>query len=107
MEDENFNYMMNNQFIKYSKTCINEFLNGNINSMINSIKTLSEITLKNFQPMIPNKLTKLWSEGIRTDNYFFKLCGSGGGGFLLGFTLDLESTFATLKDYKKEIIYKF
>tara|TARA_X000000368_G_scaffold408265_1_gene388700 strand:- start:4832 stop:5755 length:924 start_codon:yes stop_codon:yes gene_type:complete len=107
MEDENFNYMMKNQFIKYSKTCINEFLNGDINSMFNSIKILSEITLKNFQPMIPNKFTKLWDEGIRTDNYFFKLCGSGGGGFLLGFTLDLERTFENLKDYKKEIIYKF
>ena len=88
MEDENFNYMMKNQFIKYSKTCINEFLNGNINSMFNSTKILSEITLKNFQPMIPNKLIKLWDEGIRTKNYFFKLCGSGGGGFLLGFTFD-------------------
>ena len=107
MEDENFNYMMKKQFIKYSKTCINEFLNGDINSMFNSIKILSEITLKNFQPMIPNKLTKLWDEGIRTKNYFFKLCGSGGGGFLLGFTFDLETTFETLKDYKKEIIYKF
>ena len=107
MEDENFNYMMKKQFIKYSKTCINEFLNGDINSMFNSIKILSEITLKNFQPMIPNKFTKLWDEGIRTDNYFFKLCGSGGGGFLLGFTLDLERTFENLKDYKKEIIYKF
>ena len=107
MEDENFNYMMKNQFIKYSKTCINEFLNGDINSMFNSIKILSEITLKNFQPMIPNKFTKLWDEGIRTKNYFFKLCGSGGGGFLLGFTFDLETTFETLKDYKKEIIYKF
>ena len=107
MEDENFNYMMKNQFIKYSKTCINEFLNGDINSMFNSIKILSEITLKNFQPMIPNKFTKLWDEGIRTDNYFFKLCGSGGGGFILGFTLDLERTFKNLKDYKKEIIYKF
>ena len=107
IEDENFNYMMKNQFIRYSKTCINEFLNGDINSMFNSIKILSEITLKNFQPMIPNKFTKLWDEGIRTDNYFFKLCGSGGGGFLLGFTLDLERTFENLKDYKKEIIYKF
>ncbi len=107
MEDENFNYMMKNQFIRYSKTCINEFLNGDINSMFNSIKILSEITLKNFQPMIPNKFTKLWDEGIRTDNYFFKLCGSGGGGFLLGFTLDLERTFENLRDYKKEIIYKF
>ena len=55
MEDENFNYMMKKQFIKYSKTCINEFLNGNINSMFNSIKILSEVTLNNFQPMIPNK----------------------------------------------------
>lgn len=107
MEDKNFNYMIKNQFIKYSKTCINEFLNGNINSMFNSIKILSEITLNNFQPMIPNKFIKLWSEGLITNDYFFKLCGSGGGGFLLGFTPDINNTFKKLKDYKKEIIYKF
>tara|TARA_Y100000287_G_scaffold175279_1_gene164876 strand:- start:1333 stop:2253 length:921 start_codon:yes stop_codon:yes gene_type:complete len=107
MEDKNFNYMIKNQFIKYSKTCINEFLNGNIDSMFNSIKVLSEITLNNFQPMIPNKFIKLWREGLITNDYFFKLCGSGGGGFLLGFTLDINNTFKKLKDYKKEIIYKF
>ena len=107
MEDKNFNYMIKNQFIKYSKTCINEFLNGNINSMFNSIKILSEVTLNNFQPMIPNKFIKLWREGLITNDYFFKLCGSGGGGFLLGFTLDINNTFKKLKDYKKEIIYKF
>ncbi len=107
MEDKNFNYMIKNQFIKYSKTCINEFLNGNINSMFDSIKILSEITLNNFQPMIPNKFIKLWREGLKTNDYFFKLCGSGGGGFLLGFTLDINNTFKKLKDYKKEIIYKF
>ena len=107
MEDENFNFMMKNQFTKYSKICINEFLKGNINSLIKNIKILSEITLNNFQPMIPKKIAKLWDEGIRTNNYFFKLCGSGGGGFLLGFTLDIENTFKNLEDYKKEIIYKF
>lgn len=107
MEDKNFNYMIKNQFIKYSKTCINEFLNGNIDTMFNSIKVLSEITLNNFQPMIPNKFIKLWREGLITNDYFFKLCGSGGGGFLLGFTLDINNTFKKLKDYKKEIIYKF
>ena len=107
MEDKNFNYMIKNQFIKYSKTCINEFLNGNIDSMFNSIKVLSEITLNNFQPMIPNKFIKLWREGLITNDYFFKLCGSGGGGFLLGFTHDINNTFKKLKDYKKEIIYKF
>ena len=107
MEDKNFSCMIKNQFIKCSKTCIIEFLNGNINSMFNSIKILSEITLNNFQPMIPNKFIKLWREGLITNDYFFKLCGSGGGGFLLGFTLDIDNTFKKLKDYKKEIIYKF
>jgi len=107
MEDENFNFMMKNEFIKYSKICINEFLKGNINSLFKSIKILSEITLNNFQPMIPKKFIKLWDEGIRTNDYFFKLCGSGGGGFLLGFTLNIENTFRTLDDYNKEIIYKF
>lgn len=107
MEDENFSLMMKNQFIKYSKICINEFLNGNFNLLFRSTKVLSEITLNNFQPMIPDKFTRLWSEGLRSNDYFFKLCGSGGGGFLLGITLDLKKTFKTLKDYKKEIIYKF
>ena len=107
MEDENFNFIMKNQFIKYSKICINDFLKRNINSLFKNIKILSEITLNNFQPMIPKKFIKLWDEGIRTNNYFFKLCGSGGGGFLLCFTLDIEETFKTLKGYKKEIIYKF
>ena len=107
MEDENFNFIMKNQFIKYSKFCINDFLKRNINSLFKNIKILSEITLNNFQPMIPKKFIKLWDEGIRTNNYFFKLCGSGGGGFLLCFTLDIEETFKTLKGYKKEIIYKF
>ena len=107
MEDENFNFMMKNQFIKYSKICINEFLKGNINSLFKSIKILSEITLNNFQPMIPKNFAKLWDDGIRTNDYFFKLCGSGGGGFLLGFTLDIENTFKKLENHKKEIIYKF
>ena len=107
MEDENFSLMMKNQFMKYSKICINEFINGDFNSLFKSVKILSEITLNNFQPMIPKKFIKLWKKGLSTNDYIFKLCGSGGGGFLLGFTLDITKTFKTLKDYKKEIIYKF
>ena len=60
MEDENFSLMMKNQFMKYSKICINEFINGDFNSLFKSVKILSEITLNNFQPMIPNKFIKLW-----------------------------------------------
>ena len=79
--------MIKNQFIKYSKTCINEFLNGNFNSMFNSIKVLSEITLNNFQPMIPNKFIKLWKEGLRTNDYFLNYVDQEEEGFYWGLLL--------------------
>jgi mevalonate kinase len=36
-----------------------------------------------------------------------KLCGSGGGGYILGFTEDLERAKLSLKDYKLEVVYQF
>lgn len=29
-------------------------------------------------------------KGIQTNDYYLKLCGSGGGGYILGFTEDYE-----------------
>lgn len=36
--------------------------------------------------MIPQSLEADWIYGISTGEYILKLCGSGGGGFVLGFT---------------------
>ena len=40
--------------------------------------------------MIPESFHQLWQKGIETNDYYLKLCGSGGGGFILGFTQDFE-----------------
>jgi mevalonate kinase len=37
--------------------------------------------------MIPEQFHAIWQNGIDTNDY---LCGSGGGGYILGFTEDLE-----------------
>ena len=42
--------------------------------------------------MIPISFRELWEKGISSSIYTLKLCGSGGGGFLLGFTKDFEAT---------------
>ena len=57
--------------------------------------------------MIPKEFHKLWKKGIETNAYYLKLCGSGGGGYMLGFTEDLEKAKAALKDYKLEVVYNF
>ncbi len=57
--------------------------------------------------MIPNSFHKLWQEGLESNNYYLKLCGSGGGGYILGFTQDYEKVKELLKGYKLELVYRF
>ena len=63
------------------------------------------MVLDHFKPMIPSQFHEVWKK-VETNDYYLKLCGSGGGGFILGFTEVLKSRKA-LKDYKLEVIYNF
>jgi mevalonate kinase len=57
--------------------------------------------------MIPDNYKKLWKEGIDSNSYYLKLCGSGGGGYILGFTEDFEKASEKLKNQNLQVIYKF
>ena len=107
MKKEAFSNMMRDKFIKSSDACIEDFLRGNIASLFKNIKSLSSLVLTNFQPMIPENFHQLWQKGIDTNDYYLKLCGSGGGGFILGFTQDFEKAKDSLKQYPIEIVYHF
>ena len=50
--------------------------------------------------MIPKSVEKIWKVGLETGNYYLKLCGSGGGGMMLGFTSNIENTQHMLQDYE-------
>ena len=57
--------------------------------------------------MIPVNMLDVWKKGMQTGDYYLKLCGSGGGGYMLGFTEDFEKTREALKDFKLQVIYRF
>lgn len=107
MKQEGFRKMLKDQFIKHTDSCVDDFLKGDIKSLFGNIKSLSKVVFNNFKPMIPKEFHALWKRGIETNDYFLKLCGSGGGGYILGFTQDMDRTKETLKDYKLEVIYNF
>ncbi len=107
MKQEGFRKMLKEQFIKHTDACVHDFLQGNIKELFSNVKELSKVVLDNFKPMIPKEFHTLWKKGIETNTYYLKLCGSGGGGYMLGFTQDIEKARKALKKYKLEVVYSF
>jgi len=107
MKKDGFRKMLNEKFIKYTNKCVEDFLNGDLGSLFQNTKKLSKIVFDNFKPMIPNKYHSLWKKGIENDSYFLKLCGSGGGGYILGFAKDIEKAKKELIGHKIEVVYHF
>lgn len=107
MKNEGFRRMINEDFARYTDACIDDFLHGNAKSLFGNVKKLSKVVLANFKPMIPKAFHNLWQQGIDTNAYYLKLCGSGGGGYILGFTQDYSKAQKMLKNYKLELVYRF
>ena len=107
MESPSFRKMIKEQFISYSDRCVEHFLTGDIKSLFGVLKRLSKTVLTHFKPMIPEQFHSLWKTGIDTNAYYLKLCGSGGGGYILGFTEDISKAQSVLKDHRLEVVYTF
>jgi len=107
MENKNYSKIIREDFIKITDSCVEDFLSGDFKSLFLDIKKLSKVVLENFKPMIPKNFHQLWAKGIESNDYYLKLCGSGGGGYILGFSKDFEKAKLALKDYKLEVVYNF
>ncbi len=107
LKDQGFRNMLKTQFVKYTDACVENFLGGDMKSLFSNTKKLSKVVLSHFKPMIPEQFHSIWQKGIDTNDYYLKLCGSGGGGYILGFTEDLEKAKTSLKGYKLEVVYQF
>ncbi|MGB0778374.1 MAG: mevalonate kinase family protein [Flavobacteriaceae bacterium] len=107
MKQEGFRNMISEEFAQHTDACIDNFLKGDFKNLFGHVKKLSKVVLDNFQPMIPKKFHDIWKQGIESNDFYLKLCGSGGGGYILGFTQDFEKAQKALKNYKLELVYRF
>jgi mevalonate kinase len=107
LKEEGFRNLVRTRLKKYNDECIKAFLKGDTKPLFENLKELSSLFLENFKPMIPEKFEELWRKGIETNAYYLKLCGSGGGGFILGFTQNLDEAEKMLKGHQLQVIHKF
>lgn len=86
---------------------INNFLENNTQHFFESMYELSSFQLQYMKDFFPDSMQKVVANGLDNGDYFLKLCGAGGGGFILGFTQDWKTTQAKLKAYNIEEIYRY
>ena len=81
------------------KSCIDNMIEDDTELFFNSLKQLTKGQLEFLRPMITDNTLELF-----TNDYDFhfgvKISGSGGGGYVLGFTDEVERASELLKDFE-------
>ncbi len=63
---------------------ISALLKNNPEKLFEHVVEISKFQIENFKEMIPDEVCETWKKGIESREYALKLCGAGGGGFILG-----------------------
>lgn len=86
---------------------IDSFLKNDTGRLYQSLHDLGSFQLQQMEDFFPEPLRRPAAAGLNSGDYFLKLCGAGGGGFMLGFTENWEAAREQLKAYNPEIIYRY
>ena len=102
-QDAGFINMLNQDYIPLNNACIDAVIYKST-ALPELIHRLSDLQLKHFIEMIPEEFLLSWAQGLSTGKYTLKLCGAGGGGFLLGYTDDYANVSQGMSTPEQSII---
>lgn len=103
-KEENYKEAIDNELIPLNNKLIGTLLDGKGEEFFELLNQLSNFQLQYFDRMIPESVREIWQEGVDSKKYSLKLCGSGGGGFMLGFTSNYEETKKLMLEKGIELI---
>lgn len=106
-EDQKFKRVFEDNFIPVVNDSIRSYTSGDTLALLENLKKLSGFQMHEFAKMIPNSVKEIWQTGLESNRYYLKLCGSGGGGMMLGFTDNIEQVQMELIHKSPIVIHRF
>jgi mevalonate kinase len=101
---ESFYSLIMNEYIPLNNACIDSIVVGDLDIFKKCLRLLSQFQFQYFKQMIPGDFHELWMEGMEKHEFFLKLCGAGGGGFLLGYAKDIDKVLKQLRNAKFQAV---
>ena len=83
-KDINYQQRCDAELIPAVDEAITAFLAADWSGLFEQWHEISFFQYKYFSEMIPKAFRQIWLDGLAGDDYKLKLCGAGGGGFILG-----------------------
>lgn len=106
-EKNEFKQKLDTELIEYTNSGIHNFLAGNIDDFYLNLDKLIRFQREEMSYLIPENYQSILNKGLDNGDYFLKICGSGGGGYMIGFTQNWEATQQQLRNEDLEILYQF
>jgi mevalonate kinase len=92
-EDASYAFSITDQLVPWVDQAIEAYLNADEESLWGHFGNIARFQLEHFKGMIPEQFRGVWQQGLDSNDFKIKLCGAGGGGYLLGMakrSVDLE-----------------
>ena len=84
-KDKKFMSVVEKSLIPANDLAIDSFLKNKYVPLMNSVKLISQLHFDMMPEFIPDKFKDVWQQGLKHNEYHLKICGAGGGGFIIGF----------------------
>lgn len=85
-EERDFARLLKRDLLPAHEAMVQGWLDANADVFWPNLRRVSQFQLENMSPMIPETLRTMWMESFEQQDIVFKICGAGGGGFMLGFS---------------------
>ena len=102
-----FSDVLKRELKPVTNECVQSFLSGAYDKVYELFTKISSQQFIHFDPMIPKLYKEQWEGGLKSGAYALKLCGAGGGGFLLGMTQDFDKAKESLQNQELRTILRF
>jgi len=96
-KQETFYSFILKEYMPVNNACIDSIVGGDLDIFKKSLRLLSRFQFDHFNDMIPEGFRELWLEGMEKHEFFLKLCGAGGGGFLLAYAKNIQKVLNRMR----------
>ena len=104
-KDSSYLDKFDNEYVSIVSKCIKSLTDKKDDEFYEHLSQLSKLQIELLSHTIPEEMRNFFLTDIKKDGFQVKLCGAGGGGFLLGFSNNIQKTNNFWKENKKNIIW--